>query len=158
MRKYAAISILFRKCSKEYIIPNTNIRIEKATTIMIPARQIHYDPEYYPDPQVFNPERFNAENKPKIPQFAFLPFGEGPRMCIGNLWQRLTLSFYYLPKLLFSGLRFGVLQAKVGLINLLQNFRFTLNSKSKLPLQLAKHSAVTQVENKTLFLNAHKIY
>lgn len=52
--------------------------------MLIPVYQIHHDEEYYPNPEEFNPDRFNEENKPN--QYAFLPFGEGPRMCIGNLF------------------------------------------------------------------------
>lgn len=45
---------------------------------------LHYDPEYFPEPQKFNPERFSDENRKKIPPFSYLPFGQGPRNCIGR--------------------------------------------------------------------------
>lgn len=88
MRKYPALPILIRKCTKDYILPNTDVVIESGTPILIPAREMHYDPDYYPDPNEFKPERFNEENKSKIPQYAYLPFGEGPRICIGKIYYK----------------------------------------------------------------------
>lgn len=70
----------------DYTIPNTDVRIGKGTFVILPVREIHYDPEYYTEPEKFIPERFNEENKSKIPPFAYIPFGEGPRICIGKLF------------------------------------------------------------------------
>jgi len=45
---------------------------------------LHHDPEYFPDPEKFDPERFNDENKKNIKPYTYLPFGSGPHNCIGN--------------------------------------------------------------------------
>lgn len=54
--------------------------------LTIPVYPLHRDPEYFPDPEKFDPERFNDENKKKIKPFTYIPFGVGPRSCIGRLF------------------------------------------------------------------------
>lgn len=64
-------------------MPNTSHKVKKGTLVIIPSYGIHQDPEYYHNPEIFDPERFMWENRKKIPQMAYLPFGVGPRNCIG---------------------------------------------------------------------------
>lgn len=84
LRKYPPLPILHRKCTADYKIENSELLIEKGQQFVIPVLGLHYDPEYYPDPHEFNPERFNEANRVKIDPHTYLPFGEGPRTCIGN--------------------------------------------------------------------------
>jgi cytochrome P450 family 6 len=51
---------------------------------VIPVLGLHHDEKYYPDPDRFDPERFNEEEKVKRPPYVYLPFGDGPRICIGK--------------------------------------------------------------------------
>ena len=96
-RKYPAVLYLTRKCSKTYCEPNKNIVIEKGTLVLIPLHGIHHDEEYYPEPEKFDPERFNDTNKKARHHYKHLPFGAGPRMCIGmfktEFWLDNTLIF-----------------------------------------------------------------
>ncbi|XP_056643078.1 probable cytochrome P450 6a14 [Diorhabda sublineata] len=115
LRKHPPLTTLPRICTKSYKIPNSNLVLEAGTRVVVPVYCIQRDPEYYPDPENFDPERFNEENKSKRNQFAYMPFGEGPRTCIG--------------------LRFGKLQAKVGLCSVLKNYKVTLNEKTQLPIK-----------------------
>lgn len=75
---------LNRKSTKDYQIPDTNIIIPGGTTILIPIYSIHHDPQYYTDPEKFLPERFSDDNKEQIKKYTYLPFGDGPRTCIGQ--------------------------------------------------------------------------
>ena len=45
---------------------------------------LHYDPEYYPNPTKYDPDRFSDENTKTFPNYAYLPFGSGPHNCIGK--------------------------------------------------------------------------
>ncbi|XP_045542467.1 cytochrome P450 6B5-like [Papilio machaon] len=102
LRMHPPIGNLLRKCIKDTVLPVGNVRVEVGTKTFLPIYDIHHDPKIYPDPEVFNPERFSRENIKNINSNAFMPFGEGKRLCIG--------------------IRYATLQAKAGLVHLLRNF------------------------------------
>lgn len=83
MRKYPPLPIINRVCVKDYNLPDSDLFVEKGTRLIIPILGLHHDPDYFPKPATFNPDRFNEENKSQIPTGAYIPFGEGPRICIG---------------------------------------------------------------------------
>jgi cytochrome P450 family 6 len=75
---------LDRKTATDYDIPGTDVIIEKDTPVFIPILALHNDPRYFANPEVFNPERFSKTNINNIEHFVYMPFGEGPRNCIGK--------------------------------------------------------------------------
>lgn len=84
LRKYPPVPLLFRRCSKSYKVPDSDFVVEKGLMTFIPTYAFHHDPEFFPNPQKFDPERFSEENKKKLVPNTYLPFGEGPRVCIGK--------------------------------------------------------------------------
>jgi cytochrome P450 family 9 len=58
--------------------------------LFIPIIGLHRDPSYYPDPERFDPERFSDDNKHNINPLTYLPFGIGPRICIGEYNFKIT--------------------------------------------------------------------
>lgn len=77
---------LDRLCTKKYTIENKYGQkhvINEGDIIWIPVYPIHRDPQYYPDPLKFDPERFNDNNDTYIQPYTYIPFGAGPRNCIG---------------------------------------------------------------------------
>lgn len=136
LRKYAPLNFITRQCVEDYKVPGEDVIIEKGTRVLIPVRGIHYDEEYYPDPQKFDPDRFTEEKKRKRNQYTFLPFGEGPRICIG--------------------LRFGIMQSKVGLTSILRKFKVTLNEKTEVPLKMNPRAIVTTTKG-GIWLNLEKL-
>lgn len=84
LRKYPPLPFLGRECTSDYEIPEMGVKVEKGTRIIISLLGIQRDPEYFRDPEVFDPNRFSPEEKAKRDNFTSLPFGEGPRNCIGK--------------------------------------------------------------------------
>lgn len=87
---YPPATILLRNCTKRYMLEDSGAVIEPNTRIFIPTWSFHHDPELFPDPENFDPERFSDENKHNIVPYSYMPFGEGPRICIGKF------LFFYL--------------------------------------------------------------
>ncbi|XP_049815604.1 cytochrome P450 6k1-like [Schistocerca nitens] len=102
LRKYPPVVILNRENNVEYKIPDSDVVLDKLTPILIPVYGLQHDPDYFPDPERFDPERFSEEQKAQRHPYVYLPFGEGPRICIG--------------------MRFGLLQTKVGLTHILSKY------------------------------------
>ena len=59
-------------------------KIAAGTTIFISPWVSHRDPRWFVDPLAFRPERWENDFAKTLPRFAYLPFGGGPRVCIGN--------------------------------------------------------------------------
>lgn len=78
MRIYTTVANLQRICVKDYTLPNGSI-LPKDTTVIIPTLAFNHDPDIYPNPMKFDPDRFDHENKQTRHSFSSLPFGEGPR-------------------------------------------------------------------------------
>jgi cytochrome P450 len=77
-------TFLNRETADTYTFEETGLTLDKGTSILVPLAGLHHDPEYYPNPERFDPERFNDKNKANIIPYTFLPFGEGPRVCVGK--------------------------------------------------------------------------
>lgn len=84
LRKYPVITILRRQSLKEYTFTDLNLTIPKGQRILIPSYAVQRDPKNYPDPDTFDPERFSEENIKQRHPSHYLPFGDGPRNCIGE--------------------------------------------------------------------------
>merc|ERR1712013_357996 len=98
--------IALQRCvtSTEYTMPGTNIKMKQGDTVFINSLGIHSDPEYFPNPSVFNPDNFSKEAKASRSPYTFLGFGQGPRACIG--------------------MRFAMLETKVALLKVFRQFSF----------------------------------
>ncbi|KAB0797172.1 hypothetical protein PPYR_08166 [Photinus pyralis] len=135
MRLYPSLTFLTRECVQDYPVPDTDVVIEKNTLVVIPSIALHKDPEFWDNPEAFDPEHFSAENTPKITPFTYMPFGEGPRTCIG--------------------MRFGTMQVKVGLTTLLKDYAFSVCSKTVPPV-LDKYLFISNTRD-PVWLNVRKI-
>ncbi|EAT39033.1 AAEL009137-PA [Aedes aegypti] len=126
LRKYPPIANLFRSVTQDYNVPNSNVMLPKGMNVWIPIYAIHHDPEFFPEPELFDPERFTQEECEKRKPFTYMPFGEGPRTCIAT--------------------RFGMMETKTGLATLLMNFKFTKSARLEVPPKFStKHVMLTPV-------------
>jgi len=75
---------------------------------------MHHDERWFAQPEQCRPERWTAELEGSLPRYAYLPFGGGPRICIGN--------------------RFAMMEATLILAALAQRFRFATTPESRLDL------------------------
>ena len=106
LRMFPPVTIITRMAheSRTY----GGVTIPAGAGVSVPIREIHRDPTHYPDPELFDPERFNEENKAKRHPLAFMPFGWGPRLCIG--------------------MRLAYLELKTALVQVLRKVEVELNS------------------------------
>ncbi|CAG9824163.1 unnamed protein product [Phaedon cochleariae] len=125
LRKWTGGFVADRVCTKPYTIQpelpgEVPIHIKVGEVVWIPVIGIHKDPQYYPDPDRFDPERFSDENSRDIKPYTYLPFGSGPRNCIGS--------------------RFAILEAKTVFFHILSKFEIVPVGKSQIPVKLARNS------------------
>lgn len=69
------------------------IKLKKGRPILCSIHGIHRNPKYWKKPDTFDPERFSAANKEKQTPYSYVPFGEGPRFCIGNNFALMEIQF-----------------------------------------------------------------
>nr|WET52700.1 cytochrome P450 [Phaedon brassicae] len=123
LRKYPAGFILTRTCVKDYKIEakcsnEVDFILDRGTLVSIPVAGIHMNPDYFPEPDKFDPDRFSEENRKKILPGSYLPFGSGPRNCIGS--------------------RFALLECKTLIATLLARFNIVVIEKTPFPLRFGK--------------------
>lgn len=112
LRMYNFNSFLAREVSKPYQLPGSTLVLEKGMLVYIPVAGLHADPHHYPSPYVFDPERFAGNNYKPNP--FFLPFGNGPRICIA--------------------VKFALLTIKVCLARVLSKYSVAISSKLQMPM------------------------
>ncbi|XP_029175225.1 cytochrome P450 6A1-like [Nylanderia fulva] len=113
LRKYPPVTFLMRQTTSSYTFEGTTVNIPKDQKVWIPIFAIQRDPNIYPKPDIFDPERFTEEAMQTRNAMHFLPFGDGPRNCIGS--------------------RFAIYQTKIGLIKILRNFKVETCNKTQIP-------------------------
>ncbi|XP_075422081.1 cytochrome P450 3A29-like isoform X2 [Ascaphus truei] len=114
LRLFPAAGRIERVCKRTTEI--NGLTIPGGVVTMIPAYVLHRNPEFWPEPEEFQPERFSKENRETQEPYTFLPFGAGPRNCIG--------------------MRFALLNMKVAITVLVQNFTFQPCKETPIPLEI----------------------
>uniref|UniRef100_A0A1Q3FIT7 Putative cytochrome p450 n=1 Tax=Culex tarsalis TaxID=7177 RepID=A0A1Q3FIT7_CULTA len=136
LRMHPPVPFIARNANHAYRLTNPDVTLEADTMVMVPVYAIHSDPDIYPNPSRFDPDRFTPEAVQARHSHAFLPFGDGPRNCIG--------------------LRFALLEVKFAIAVLLCKFRFATSARMTLPLEL-DISAPTMVAKGGVWLDVKRV-
>lgn len=116
-----------RQCLEDFVVPGyPDYVIKKGMNILIPSGAMHRDEKLYPNPERFDPDNFTPERVKNRDSVEWLPFGDGPRNCIG--------------------MRFGEMQARIGLAKLITQFKFSVCDETTIPIQYHKKSFLISSE------------
>ena len=103
-----------RECVSDYKF--NDIYIPAGLQVIIPVYFLHRDPDVWPNPEKFDPERFRSPAKDCRHPYQFLPFGLGPRSCIG--------------------MRFALMEIKIALVKFLMKYKFVRSPETQVPLEI----------------------
>merc|ERR1711997_528105 len=82
-----------RTCVNDCVV--NGIKIKKGVLIKMPNYAAHYDPEFFPQPEEYQPERFLKENAENIIPYTWRPFGSGNRVCIGQRFAMMEMKLFF---------------------------------------------------------------
>ncbi|XP_076657346.1 uncharacterized protein LOC143361655 [Halictus rubicundus] len=132
LRMYPVIPITDRECKKAFELPPAlpglkPLRIDKGSHVWLPIYGIQRDPKYFKEPGKFDPSRFTDKESSPINSAAYLPFGIGPRICVGY--------------------RFAIMQSRVALFHILRSCELKVSSRTSLPMQIGTGGAFLKAKN-----------
>lgn len=124
LRLKPPLVVFQRAALEDCTLLNTGIKVPRNTLISIQPYIIHRNPEYFPDPEEFKPERFVDNHAEK--HFAFMPFGAGSRLCVG--------------------MRFAQNELRIGLAKFILTYRLLPNPD----LKVHRQNVINLIYNKIL--------
>lgn len=130
LRMYPPGPRLERSAHEDYVLGDTGITVPKGCVIGVPVYSMHRDPEFFPNPDKFDPDRFSDENFDSIQPYSYLPFGAGPRNCIG--------------------MRFALQAVKLSLIHSVHSVQFVPVEKTKVPLEFCTGIGILTAKDVTV--------
>jgi cytochrome P450 len=90
MRRVPPAPILYREVRKSFVLEHHELAQDSA--VWVCPQLLHHDGRNFPQPERFLPERFAPEQEKRIPEYAYLPFGAGPRTCVARHLAMMQLS------------------------------------------------------------------
>lgn len=124
LRKWPPNIAIDRLCNKEFVLESGDKKVilQPGDQVLTPTIAFHHDPQYFPNPDKFDPERFSDENKGNIHPFAYTPFGLGPRQCPGN--------------------RLALMEVKIYFFHVLAYFNIERTPKTEIPVEIRKGTLI----------------
>ncbi|XP_069131891.1 cytochrome P450 3A11-like isoform X2 [Argopecten irradians] len=111
LRMYPPAMRFDRTCVKTTKVKD--ITLKPGMVVTVPVYALHHDPDVWEKPEVFNPARFSPTEKANHDPMDFMPFGHGPRNCVG--------------------MRLALLEAKMAAAEMIRNFRLSVGKKTDIP-------------------------
>lgn len=136
LRLHPPLLLTTRVCSEDVEVKDYKghkLIMKKNSSIWIPIPSIQRDPQYYPDPESFNPERFNPEYggvKAFKDRCVLIPFGDGPRIC--------------------SGMRFAYMQVKAAIVEVIRNFEISIDEATPEDLKISPTEFMNVMDHKLM--------
>ncbi|XP_075548970.1 cytochrome P450 3A8-like isoform X1 [Dermacentor variabilis] len=130
LRMYPPAPRLERSAHEDYVLGDTGIRVPKGCVIGVPVYSMHHDSEFFPSPETFDPDRFSEENVGSIRPYSYLPFGAGPRNCIG--------------------MRFALQAVKLSLLHSIHSVQLVPTEKTEVPLKFLPGLGLMNAKNVTV--------
>lgn len=116
LRLHPPAGWLERICTKAYQIPDSSLTLAENSHISIPVACLHRDAQFFPDPEKFDPDRFSVNNKNNIVPGSYIPFGDGPRLCIAE--------------------RFALMEMKAAMALIVSKYTVHPCARTQIPLKL----------------------
>ncbi|ENN70768.1 hypothetical protein YQE_12528, partial [Dendroctonus ponderosae] len=124
LRKYSVLPFLDRTCLRDYKVENSDLVIEKGLDVYIQLFALNYNPEFFTQPEKYDPQKFANKSKINNEGLYYVPFGDGPRIFIGN--------------------RFELLAVKIGLVSLLSKYKLEATSQTPRPIKFEPKALILQ--------------
>ncbi|KAL4222985.1 Thromboxane-A synthase [Mactra antiquata] len=116
LRMYPPVGRMDRAVGVEEGVQINGYSFPSGTSVGFSIYMMHHNKKYFPEPDAFKPERFSAEEKAKRDPIVFMPFGHGPRNCIG--------------------MRLASVEVKIAIVGMLRKLRFVKCEETEENLQL----------------------
>ena len=113
LRLYPPFLRIEREAKSDYQLGDTGITINSGQLVHISIYSIHHNEEFFPNPEIFDPDRFMPDNKDNIMPYTYLPFAVGPRNCVAT--------------------RLAQMEMKVCVAHVVNNFLLSPNSRTTIP-------------------------
>lgn len=131
MRLYGPVDILTPRIALRDVEVD-GYRIRRGTRVIISPHLLHRKPEYFPDPEAFDPDRFAAEREKQMPPHTYFPFGSGQHNCIGKYFA--TLEAHLLLASVSQKVRFELVEGQ----SLSPRALFTLRPKEEIKMRVRR--------------------
>ncbi|XP_073848926.1 probable cytochrome P450 28d1 isoform X2 [Musca autumnalis] len=132
LRIFTPLPFMTKLCTEAISFQNTdgvNVHVRPGDVCIISLHSMHHDPEYYPQPEEFIPERFSEENggtKKFKDMGVYMPFGDGPRICLG--------------------MTFGLAQTKAAIARIIMNFELGVSEQTRKDNYQSAHGFITGLD------------